>query len=868
MKILYLKLTNFINIVTAFNTETIEIDFSKSNNNVVLLTGPNGSGKTSILSCLHPFPTNGNMDVRSDNPIIVPRENGYKEIHISDGDDLYVIQHFYTRNSDKHIIKSYIQKNGVELNENGNVTSFKEIVEKELGLEQDYMKLTRLGSNVTNFIDMKRQERKNFTGKIISEADIYLSYHKKIMADKNKINIQINHTSDLIRRLQVDDLGELKKAQKSLQHQIEDLTAKIEKANSELSVLQYQLNDCGDIPAMRERIQEKEKELKHIQKALARASEIKISVSTLKSMIEEAKIAILKAKSSLDTSIITRTGILNQLDSIANEIDSIRREIARIEDDQNVKDMEANIELLRETIRRRAKESGIAGYVRPCSKVEMEDLIKMLDKCMDILLSTYELGKGPIQKAVSFFHTKTDIEKYTRENREKIKRNRMQSLCEQVYAEISKDIGLLGPDCKNPSGCRVYDFYQRIYEYATQAPDKVIEDETFLAYTKMAYNNIQTVLKYLRDYHDIFEKMPECIKDQFMMSTVLTHICNMEWIYDKDIIFHELGLITDDELQDADLEELSRQKSMLAQYKKANSNIEYFQNKLEELINSRTTLMGQLDEVKETINSLNREIAEKEASVSDYEDMVVAMEHEDEVETEFNDLKSKLTLASQLSLQIREKTSVLNDLQFRKNKMSKTHQDNEFRIENYKRYKKDLDELSSKFTDLEYLARALSSREGIPLIFIQAYLKDIKDIANQLLDVVYDGDLHLEDFEITADEFGIPYSTKGTTVKDVIYASQGERSFISLALSFALTYKSISKYNIMLLDEIDATLDISNREKFLHVLEMQIDMIHAEQVFVISHNDMFNAYPVDIVDTRNRTSSNAELASYIPIEKS
>lgn len=868
MKILYLKLTNFINIVTAFNTETIEINFSKSNNNVVLLTGPNGSGKTSILSCLHPFPTNGNMDVRSDNPIIVPRENGYKEIHISDGDDLYVIQHFYTRNSDKHIIKSYIQKNGVELNENGNVTSFKEIVEKELGLEQDYMKLTRLGSNVTNFIDMKRQERKNFTGKIISEADIYLSYHKKIMADKNKVNIQINHTSDLIRRLQVDDLGELKKAQKSLQHQIEDLTAKIEKANSELSVLQYQLNDCGDIPAMRDQIQEKEKELKHIQKALARASEIKISISTLKSMIEEAKIAILKAKSSLDTNVITRTGILNQLDSIANEIDSIRREIARIEDDQNVKDMEANIELLRETIRRRAKESGIAGYVRPCSKAEMEDLIKMLDKCMDILLSTYELGKGPIQKAVSFFHTKTDIEKYTRENREKIKRNKMQSLCEQVYAEISKDIGLLGPDCKNPSGCRVYDFYQRIYEYATQAPDKVIEDETFLAYTKMAYNNIQTVLKYLRDYHDIFEKMPECIRDQFLMSTVLTHICNMEWIYDKDIIFHELGLITDDELQDADLEELSRQKSMLAQYKKANSNIEYFQNKLEELINSRTTLMGQLDEVKEAINSLNREIAEKEASVSDYEDMVVAMEHEDEVETEFNDLKSKLTLAAQLSLQIREKTSVLNDLQFRKNKMSKTHQDNEFRIESYKRYKKDLDALSSKFTDLEYLARALSSREGIPLIFIQAYLKDIKDIANQLLDVVYDGDLHLEDFEITADEFGIPYSTKGTTVKDVIYASQGERSFISLALSFALTYKSISKYNIMLLDEIDATLDISNREKFLHVLEMQIDMIHAEQVFVISHNDMFNAYPVDIVDTRNRTSSNAELASYIPIEKS
>ena len=73
---------------------------------------------------------------------------------------------------------------------------------------------------------------------------------------------------------------------------------------------------------------------------------------------------------------------------------------------------------------------------------------------------------------------------------------------------------------------------------------------------------------------------------------------------------------------------------------------------------------------------------------------------------------------------------------------------------------------------------------------------------------------------------------------------------------------------LMLLDEIDSTLDTSNREKFLRVLEMQIEMIHAEQVFVISHNDMFNAYPVDIVDTKGQKNKNAELASYIKIVKS
>ena len=144
MKITYLKLTNFINIVTAFKTETIEIDFSEAKNDVILLTGPNGSGKTSILSCLHPFATNGNLDVRDSNPLIVAKKDGYKEIHIENGNDLYIIQHFYTPKSPEgFIIKSYIQKNGLELNGNGNVTSFKEIIQKELGIEMDYMKFAR-----------------------------------------------------------------------------------------------------------------------------------------------------------------------------------------------------------------------------------------------------------------------------------------------------------------------------------------------------------------------------------------------------------------------------------------------------------------------------------------------------------------------------------------------------------------------------------------------------------------------------------------------------------------------------------------------------------------------------------------------------
>lgn len=62
MKILYLKLENFSSILTCLEKSILEIDFTQCKNKIILLEGPNGSGKTSILSTIHPFATNGNLD--------------------------------------------------------------------------------------------------------------------------------------------------------------------------------------------------------------------------------------------------------------------------------------------------------------------------------------------------------------------------------------------------------------------------------------------------------------------------------------------------------------------------------------------------------------------------------------------------------------------------------------------------------------------------------------------------------------------------------------------------------------------------------------------------------------------------------------
>ena len=82
MKILKVILENFTTLKTATGANKITIDFSNSLNPVCLLIGPNGSGKTSTLSLLHPFATLGNLDVRDGHELILTGESGYKEIHI------------------------------------------------------------------------------------------------------------------------------------------------------------------------------------------------------------------------------------------------------------------------------------------------------------------------------------------------------------------------------------------------------------------------------------------------------------------------------------------------------------------------------------------------------------------------------------------------------------------------------------------------------------------------------------------------------------------------------------------------------------------------------------------------------------------
>src|SRR5699024_416091 len=147
---------------------------------------------------------------------------------------------------------------------------------------------------------------------------------------------------------------------------------------------------------------------------------------------------------------------------------------------------------------------------------------------------------------------------------------------------------------------------------------------------------------------------------------------------------------------------------------------------------------------------------------------------------------------------------------------------------------KELDDINDVLGYFEVTRNALDIKKGIPLIFTNTYLIDIAERTNELLSIAYDQAFSIE-FEVTKKDFKIIVNkSDGTTLDDISLASQGEISMTNTSLSLAMMANVTKGYNILYLDEVDATLDYGNRRSFLSVLNRQISNLGTEQTFIIS----------------------------------
>lgn len=838
MKVTYLKLENVAGLLVGSNKSNIEISFEKSKNKIICIQGENGIGKSVLLSSISPFAGVTSVDERSSLNYICANKNGYKEIHYQDKDDTYIIKHYYKPTKDGHTVKSYFSMNGEELNENGNVTSFLSLVEVHLGLTQEMMRLIRLGTNLNSFIKLSPARRKEYIGKLIDEIDVYLKIYKDINEDikvvktlisANNNNLYNCHISDPI--LEEEKLSKLAKEIKEHEKEKDKIIARIGK-------IQALMND-NDIDELKRKKQEAEVSIREFNKTEELVKEKSLNGVTIDKLIT-------KRSNLLDERIDVQSKINSYRISIDNTLKSIERleiNIKKITSNNDIQSLVSTIESLRSSL---SSVNKIIVSFNPCG-VTSDDIHSILTKLSSfnqISQMIYTFGNKPIDVYLKLKSSGKSVDKFLKDQMKnslsRINDKDLKMLFDKVFA----DDMIITPNCDTEfEGCPYYRFSEVICGIKDKLEEESYDDET-LRYIQVISNNIDNILNEI----DIMMKIqiPDSLRELLKEKNILDRLKNHLPFFDLTGFQEYLSIIKEHEIYQRDSERLKQYEYQLSIYKK--SGIDNHINEISQLKDSISFYKNNIATLTKDIELINfklNEIDEQISLLTKYNDGKKYKKMFESTLESTNKILGPLESASnekmELEFSLKQVTNLINMTR-------ESHKQLETKLNEYNRLVKEGAELSAKYHDLDIIIKSVSTKKGIPVIYMKRYLGKIQKLANNLLKLIYGDTLQLAKFKVTQDTFEVPYIKNGIKIDDVKYSSQSENAMITMALSFALSNKASDIYNILSLDEVDAGFDETNRSSFLKMLYLQMNVLKVEQAFMISHNlsQMINI-PMDVI---------------------
>lgn len=837
MKITYIKLENIAGLVAGSNLYDLEIDFSKSINRIISIIAYNGKGKTVLLSMLTPFSGVSSVDDRSDIPIIVPGKDGYKEIHFQDHNDIYIIKHFYkAKKEGNHSVKSYFTKNGKELNENGNVGSFNDLVNTHMELNQDMIRLIRLGSNVSSFISLTPAKRKEYVGNLITEIDDYLKIHKKINDDLKILKILQQTNSLNIQNCHIDDLAIEEEKLKHLSKSIKEKEKERDKILAKLSKIESLIKE-NDINTLRQQKQSAEISINEYYSLQRKINDQNLQNTSLDDLIKQRN-DLNNQKIDIQSKINSYRMNIDSSSQIINRLETEIKKITLGDDLQSLNNIISNIST-------QIKNTPIIiknFQYRNINSNDVHEFLIRLSSLNQISTMLFSLGDLPMNIYLKLRSANRDISRYLKEqykhNLSKINQVDIKSIIDQVF----KNDQIIMPNCNTEYvDCPYY----RLFEYVDKIKDSVdhsIDNETIRSIQVISHN-IDNVLNELAHYVSL--NIPRGIMDEFKEQVILQRLSQHLSFFDLSKLEEFLTILREYEIYVENCRKYSELQEKVKLFKQLGAN--GITEEIEHQYSQQVIYKEKIKELESEIESLNN-------NLKIIDNQILLIQRYEELSKYQNMLKHTIESAEKILTPLenaeREKYSLqleLSQLDAVINATKERHRELDINISEYKRLLKEDSKLSKKNSDLKIIAESVSTKKGIPVIYIQEYLKQIQTLSNDLLGLIFD-DFKLAQFNITADTFEIPYIKNGKLISDVKYASQSELALASIAISFALAKYASTKYNILLLDEIDAGLDEINKQSFLTLLESQMNILKAEQIFVISHNMAnMNDVPMDCI---------------------
>ena len=876
MKLLSIRLENYIGIYNGRGDNILEVDLSQSTSNIVIIRGSNGSGKSTLLKALSPL--------QDDNTAIIPGMEGKKTLRYLYNGEVYEILYVHPVKNDgsRGQVKMQVYKgmNRVELNPTWNVTSGKDIIFDLFNLDANFLTLSQLSSEDRGLADKKPAERKKFVNSIINGIEVYNNMYKVITKKYSTFKNMINTISSKIR--QIGNIEELNARFINISKQVEDVSSERDKAvieaskiDAEIGILTrdnnleeyYKINEeirdnIDYISASKSQVIDLSKgelssenlyELKDIINNSLRTFDKDISKWKSEEAVANAKIESIsrekdEAFNSLQTKITKRGTLLDGgfSDSDLSLYKDTKAKIAELENDIN--SLNSSIKNLSEA----------------------EALVNAMEMIVPVLDSLYN-GLDATTKKEKYDFVKTTLDndgKYVDQTVE----------LSRTYNEVSRTVGELESEvlayeilfdkakslALRPKECKIDDcsFVKEAIEASSKHPEKRINDiNKEISESKTLLKSLEKDIESYKELYDfnnrftnlhgmvlsfrkLLEKSPvDYIIDPYQLLASLDHMEKL--MIDFNQIRGIFNIITTKSNYEEIIESL---KEPAAKYEANKALIDELDSDIASLKDKLTTIDNRLMAEKDAISETVTDISLTEFKIEVYTkckslvDECIGLDiRNEELQAQINSLSDIALKVKTLDTRMAEAKSradrLNNDLNAILNERDKIAS-NKTLLEDYIR---DLDLYNKNFSILETIRYYLSPTTGIQTVFMRTYMGNIILKANELLSLIFNGQFIIQPFVINEAEFRIPCLGNGLVNDDISSMSTSQICMISMILSFAILSNSSTDYNILKLDEIDGGLDTENRIQFIGLLKQLISMVGCEQCFLISHNMEYDA---------------------------
>lgn len=893
IRIVSLKLINYAPFSESMGITDFEFDRRKSNNNLILVLGENGSGKSFLMSeftpepCMHVGQRTGKR--------FISGKLGTKEIVfvVSDRNNIDTDEYKCTivvSEDGKKTNCSFIHKNLTtgeekELNENGNVSSYMDLCKLHLGYDKNYKNIGYLSDDIKNIVSMSYNERNNLMSNWIPSTAEFSTASKIAQKKLNQANKEIDGLLKDITKITVGDvdktLADLEEKLSIKQTKLDQVKDGISKATlvqtslskyTKESVNAKKVDYLAKVKAHNERYNKNADTFNKYSYYIAHPDKLESKLHELdkshdKLVFEEKSTndEILRLTNEIESSSIPENTDISgySLISINDSLTKLEADLVNINDSisETLKNNEEYIE---------HQEFSQELHDSISTTINVLTNIALISSKISNVCGNYKFTTVFDTTAQNDVGTQIELMKETGISL-KNQNEELMKLLTELNAQ-SVDFSSFKPAI--PSGCdeKSCTLIAALINRARDSNNSKISETQ----NKIDENNkkMDELRKQIEEKQILVQNLKNSLFDMRQVVENL-HTLDGKTLYlplslrkdidspDPCIVLDNVGFLLEDAKKYDEYVSLLEKKKTLEESIKNLKNISHIltmseesKRILQENIEKRKNCNDKLKSITDQLNSVNTELSNLNTLYQSIQGLIVERQELIISSNSLEEYKQTLLKEGEYLYNLKVLQVCISGLRDLEISLNKDILDIKNSIEKIKTEIISLDTLKARKKNIEakrdiyeLAYKVWNTKDGYPAMLIKDFLDEVADSANKDLDKSWGGILNVSEFKLDNGEFKIPVIRGDSELEDVAECSKAEKATIGLSISTGIIEASTedSLYNIVELDETDGGMDSVRRQSYLENITTRLSDIGCKNVFCVTHNNCFESVSCDVI---------------------